>query len=109
MIATFQPTRNLGDDISYTQPPLPPIDENDGKEDNRELIAILNWEGKSYSVSCKSRRFNLQFSFQHPELGEVIFAEDGNTLLFSQKILNADIYKWMCRKIQVWIKSFPDF
>lgn len=91
-------------------PPIPPIEENiTNDNNNKELIAILNWQGKTYHINCLSRRFNTQFLFQHPELGEVVYSEDQQTLLFSQLELDPDIYRWMERTIKAWVKAFSDF
>ena len=91
-------------------PPIPPIEENiNNDNNNKELITILKWQGKTYHINCLSRRFNTQFLFQHPELGDVVYSEDQQTLLYSQNDLDPEIYCWMQRKIKAWVKSFSDF
>ena len=98
--------------ITNSSPP-PPLIRNkrsggDGGN-NKQLTAVLKWEGKDYHVECRSRKLTPNFSFHHSELGEVIYAEDQITLLYSQKELDQMIYKKLRFFIKCWVSSFPNF
>ena len=98
--------------ITISSPPPPPIQykrkSGDGDK-NRFLTAALKWEDKYYNVECRSRKLTPNFYFHNAELGEVVFAEDQITLLYSQKELDPEIYKLMRIFIKCWIIHCPEF
>lgn len=69
--------------ISSITPPILPTKRNAGDDPESTLSAIVSLKQGNFTFECLSRKWNKHYRFEHPDLGLVIFDENGEKLIFT--------------------------
>jgi hypothetical protein len=69
--------------IKNTPPPILPTKRNAGNDPESTLSAIVSLKQGNFTFECLSRKWDKRYRFEHPDLGLVIFDENGEKLIFT--------------------------
>jgi len=64
-------------------PPILPTKRNAGDDPESILSAILSLKHGNFTFECLSRKWDKRYRFEHPDLGLVVFDENGEKLIFT--------------------------
>lgn len=69
--------------IQIIPPPIIPTKRNAGDDPESTLSAIVSLKHGIFTFECLSRKWDKRYRFEHPDLGLVIFDENGEKLIFT--------------------------
>ena len=64
-------------------PPIIPTKRENGDDPESTLSAIVKLNHGNFTFECLSRKWDKRYRFEHPDLGLVVFDENGEMLIFT--------------------------
>lgn len=74
---------NIISSFDLLLPPIFPITSDNGNEPESTLSVIVKLTYGNFTFECLSRKLDKRYRFGHPDLGLVIFDENGEKLNFN--------------------------
>lgn len=69
--------------IQTILPPSIPIKPESGNDPEFTLSVIVKLNHGDFTFECLNRKWDKRYSFEHPDLGQVIFDTEGEMLVFT--------------------------
>lgn len=69
--------------LFITEPPTTPITSAMRDDSESTLSAIVKLNHGNFTFECLSRKWDKRYRFEHPDLGLMIFDENGEKLIFT--------------------------
>lgn len=83
-------------------PPIIPTKRNAGDNPESTLSAIVSLNHGNFTFECLSRKWDKRYRFEHPDLGLVIFEENGEKLIFTTIVYNREEINEFKRFVIAW-------
>lgn len=83
-------------------PPILPTKRNAGDDPESTLSAIVSLKQGNFTFECLSRKWDKRYRFEHPDLGLVIFDENGEKLIFNTIDYTREEIKEFKRFVIAW-------
>lgn len=64
-------------------PPIIPTKRENGEDPESTLSAIVKLNHGNFTFECLNRKWDKRYRFEHPDLGLVIFDENGEKMIFA--------------------------
>lgn len=86
----------------FIPPPIIPTKRNAGDDPETTLSAIVSLKYGDFIFECLSRKWDKRYRFEHPDLGLVIFDENGEKLIFTTIVYNREEINEFKRFVIAW-------
>jgi len=88
--------------IQSIPPPIIPANSKNEDEPESTLSAIVSLKHGNFTFECLSRKWDKRYRFEHPDLGLVIFGENGEKLIFTTIVYTREEINEFKRFVIAW-------
>jgi hypothetical protein len=83
-------------------PPIISTQRENGDDLETTLSAIVSLNHGDFIFDCLSRKWDKRYRFEHPDLGLVIFDENGKNLVFTTIVYSKEELQEFKKSITAW-------